>query len=69
MELVEVKKSDLPTAVTAVLASNYSAYTLRDKAEVYTVTDNSKQYRVFLHQANLRISVIIKEDGTEVCEQ
>jgi uncharacterized protein YqjF (DUF2071 family) len=64
-----IKSSDLPTAVTVVLAANYSAYTFRDKAEVFTLADNSKQYKVFLHQTGIRLSVIIKEDGTVVCEQ
>jgi hypothetical protein len=64
-----IKSSDLPVAVTAILASTYSAYTFRDKAELFTLADNSKQYRIFLHQTGIRLSVIIKEDGTVVCEQ
>ncbi|MFZ4546783.1 MAG: PepSY-like domain-containing protein [Bacteroidales bacterium] len=64
-----IKTNDLPTAVAAVLASNYSAYTLRDKAEVYTLADKSKQYRVFMYQTGIRLSAFIKEDGTVVCEQ
>ncbi|MEI8046572.1 MAG: PepSY-like domain-containing protein [Bacteroidota bacterium] len=64
-----IKGADLPATVTAALTANYSAYTDREKAELFTLVDGSKQYRIFMHQNKLRLSVIIKEDGTVVCEQ
>jgi hypothetical protein len=59
----------LPATVVAALATNYAAYTLRDKAELLTLADGTKQYRVFLHLNQVRLSVVFSEDGTVVCEQ
>lgn len=64
-----IKSADLPAAVSANVVANYSSYTFREKAELLTLADNSKQYRVFLHNGNIHLSVILKEDGTVVCEQ
>jgi hypothetical protein len=64
-----IKSADLPAIVSANVTANYSAYTLRKKAEVLTLSDNSKLYKVYLHQDMIRLSVIFKEDGTVVCEQ
>ncbi len=64
-----VNSSDLPAAVSSALTLTYSTYTLRGKAEMFILSDNSKEYRVFLHLNQIRLSVILKEDGTIVCEQ
>lgn len=64
-----IKIADLPAAVSSNVTANYSAYTLREKAELLTLADSSKQYRVFLHNGTSHLSVILKEDGTVVCEQ
>ncbi|MEI6059491.1 MAG: hypothetical protein WCR72_02230 [Bacteroidota bacterium] len=61
--------SDLPAAVAATLASGFSAYTLREKAELYVLADMSKEYRVFLHLNGIHLSAVLKEDGTLVCQQ
>ena len=64
-----IKAADLPAAVSATLTAGYPTYTKREKAELLTLADNSKQYRVFLHGTSAHLSIILKEDGTVVCEQ
>lgn len=60
--------SAIPTAVTDAIALAYPGYTARSKAEQFTLADGSLQYKVFLHLDTLKVKVVIKEDGTVVCE-
>jgi hypothetical protein len=64
-----IKSADLPALVSANVTANYSTYTLRKKAELLTLTDGSKLYRVFLHGTAAHLTVVLKEDGTVICEQ
>lgn len=64
-----ISATGLPSAITTVLSTTYSTYTLREKAETLTLADNTIQYRVYLYLDSSRLSVILTEDGTVVCEQ
>lgn len=64
-----METADLPATVSTTITTNYPTYTKREKAELLTLADNSKQYRLFLHGTAAHLSVIIKEDGTVICEQ
>lgn len=61
--------ADLPETVTSAIASNYPDYTARNKAEAFTLADNSKQFKVFLLLGSSRRCIVLNEDGTVVCEQ
>jgi hypothetical protein len=63
------KSADLPVAVTSAVNASYAAYTMREKAEVFTLPGGSKQYKVFLHKDKLRLAVVFRENGTVICEQ
>lgn len=59
----------VPEAVTASLATYYSEYTVRSKAELFTLSDNTLQYKLFLHKDGARLSVAFLADGTVICAQ
>lgn len=63
-----IESSDIPALVTDFIAANYSDYTLRRKAELFTLTDNSLQYKAFLHADSLRFFVVVGADGILICE-
>jgi len=60
--------SELPETVTSTISSNYADYTPRNKAESFTLADNSKQFKVFLFLGTTRLSIVLSEEGTVVCE-
>ncbi len=60
--------TELPAVVTDFVAVSYPEYTLRTKAEKFTLADNSIQYKAFLHADSLGFSVVVAADGTLVCE-
>jgi len=64
-----IEYTALPETVSVAIAANYSSYTPRHRAEVFTMADGSKQYKVFLLLSTTRISVVINEEGVVVCEQ
>jgi hypothetical protein len=61
--------AELPEIVSASIATNYATYSVRNKSEVFTLADNSLQYKVFLFQGTTHLSVVLHGDGTVVCEQ
>ncbi len=61
--------ADIPASVTDAIAAAYAGYTARSKAEMFTLADNSVQYKVFLHMTNLKVKVVVNVDGTVVCEE
>ena len=70
MQGSRVLSSDLPQAVKEAIASNYTGYSLTEKSEKYTLADNyTVEYFIFLYQGETHKQLIIKEDGTVVCEQ
>jgi hypothetical protein len=64
-----IPADSLPATITAAVASGYPDYALRHKAELLKLSDNSLQYRMFLHNGLNRLSVVMLSDGTVVCEQ
>jgi hypothetical protein len=60
---------DVPEAITSAVASGYPGYTARNKAETFSLADNSEQYKVFLVLGTIRLGVVLNGDGTVVCEE
>jgi hypothetical protein len=70
MQGTRVFSSDLPEAVKNAIGSNYPGYSLTEKSEKYILADNyTVEYFIFLHQGEGRKDLIIKEDGTIICEK
>lgn len=62
--------SDLPQAVKQAITAHYAGYTLTEKSEKYVLADNfTVEYFIFLIQGETRKHVIIREDGTVVCDR
>ena len=61
--------ANLPAAVAATIATNYSGYTSRHMSEIFLLADGSNQYKVFLFIGPTRISIVLNEEGIVVCEQ
>jgi len=64
-----IDSTSIPDAIWLTLANTYPTYSARIKAELYILADQTKQYRVFLHQSETRISLFLNEDGIVLCEQ
>ena len=64
-----VDSTSVPEDVWSIITSNYSDYTVRKRTERFTLADNSIQYRVFLHQDTVKLSVALSATGTVICEQ
>ena len=70
MQGTRILSGDLPQAVKESVASHYAGFALTEKSEKYILADNySVEYFIFLSQGTARKHLIIKEDGTVVCEQ
>jgi hypothetical protein len=63
-----IQSTDIPVLVTDFITANYADYTLRRKAELFTLADNSLQYKAFLHADSLGFSVVVGADGVLICE-
>ncbi len=63
-----IKSTDIPVLVTDFITANYADYALRRKAELFTLTDNTLQYKAFLHADSLGLSVVVGADGVLICE-
>lgn len=59
---------ELPAAVTNAVSANYPAYTVRHKAEAFYAAGNTVQYRIFLKQGTVRMSVVLNNEGVVICE-
>ena len=55
--------------VTAAVTANYSTYTVRKRAEKFTLPGGSIQYKVFMELNKVRHSVIFNAYGTVSCEK
>jgi hypothetical protein len=61
--------TDVPQAVIDAIASNYPAYTSRDRCEKFTLAAGTIHFKIYLTDGQTRLSVIFNEDGTVVCEE
>jgi len=65
-----IPSNDLPQAVKDAVSSHYAGYTLTEKSEKYTLSDNyTIEYLLFLSMGQTKKHAIINEDGTLVCDQ
>jgi len=64
----EIGTSDLPSAVTNSLATNYADYSI-EEAERLDMYDDTKRYEVEIKNGNSTLEVLLESDGTVVCEQ
>jgi hypothetical protein len=68
MQGTRILSSDLPEAVKTTIASGFPGYSLRERSEKYVLADNyTVEYFIFLCQGEAHKEVIIKEDGTTLC--
>lgn len=64
-----IKYTDVPAEVSAAVTANYSTYTVKKRAEKFTLVDGSAQYKVFMDLNKVRKSVTFFADGTVSCEK
>ena len=69
MASARVLYADVPQVVKDYITANYSGYTATDKAEKFTLADNTIQYNVFIVNATTRKSVRIDAAGTFICDK
>ena len=70
MQGTRFSSSDLPQVIKTTITTNYADYSVREKSEKFILADNiSVEYFVFLYQGDIHKQLILKEDGTLVCEQ
>ncbi len=61
--------SDVPAVVKDYITANYTGYTAADRAEKFTLADNSIQYNAYLGNGAIRKSVRMDAGGTFMCEK
>jgi hypothetical protein len=64
-----IQYSDVSTTVSAAVTANFSTYSVRKRAEKFTLTDGSFQYKVFMSLNKVRKTVTFNADGTVSCEK
>ena len=64
----EIETSDLPSDVSASIATNYAAYSI-EEAEQLNMADNTSRFEVEVENGNTTLSVLMEADGTVVCEE
>jgi len=64
-----IKYADVPAEISAAVTANYSTYSVKKRAEKFTLADGSLQYKVFLSFNKTRKSVTFNADGTVSCEK
>lgn len=64
-----IEYADVPAIVSAAVTANYSTYTVKKRAEKFTLVDGSIQYKVFMNLNKVRKSVTFNADGTVNCEK
>jgi hypothetical protein len=64
-----IQYADVPATVTAAVTANYSTYSVRRRAEKFSLTDGSFQYKVFMSLDKVRKTVTFNADGTISCEK
>ena len=64
----EIETTDLPSDVSASIATNYADYSI-DDAEQLNMFDNTLRFEVEIENGNTTLSVLMEADGTVVCEE
>lgn len=64
-----IEYTAVPAEVSAAVTANYSTYTVRKRAEKFTLANGSIQYKVFMELNKVRHSVTFNADGTVSCEK
>lgn len=64
-----IKYADVPSEISAAVTAGYSTYTVMKRAEKFTLSDGSIQYKVFLDLSGVHKSVTFNADGTVACEK
>ncbi|HEY6914478.1 MAG TPA: PepSY-like domain-containing protein [Paludibacter sp.] len=61
--------TDVPAEVSAAVSANYSTFKIKNRAEKFTLTDGTLQYKVFIQSKEVRKSVTFNVAGTVSCEK
>lgn len=64
----EIGTNDLPSEVSASIATNYATYSI-DEVEQLNMSDNTSRFEVEIEDGNTTLSVLMEADGTVVCEE
>jgi len=64
-----IEYATVPTAVSAAVTANYSAYTVMRRSEIYTLADGTLKYNVYLKSADTKKNVTFTTDGAVSCEK
>lgn len=67
MSGVRALSAGFPEAVLTTITTNYADYTLRKRGSIYSLTDGTTQYKVYLKSGSSKLFVFINADGTVVC--
>jgi uncharacterized membrane protein YkoI len=65
----EIKDSDLPTAVSSSITTNFANYISDNEAYQMNMADGSIQYEVELENGTAELEVIFAADGTVLCQR
>jgi hypothetical protein len=69
MKAERARYADAPQPVKDYIVLNYADNSPRTKMEIYTLGDMSIEYGIFLAKEGSRKCVMLKEDGTFICEK
>ncbi len=61
--------SNVPAVISEAVTANYSLYTAMKRCEMYTLTDNTLRYKVYLRSSTTNKNVTFNADGTVSCEK
>ena len=64
-----IRYPDVPQVVKDYITANYATYHVCDRGELFTMSDNTLQYTVYLGLGPIHKYVRLKADGTLICEQ
>lgn len=59
----------IPQTVIDAITNTYTGFTIKPKAEKFTLADSSIEYNIFINQSSNRKQITIKADATIVCEK
>jgi len=61
--------SSVPTVISDAVTANYSTYTVMRKCELYTMTDSTLKYKVYLKGTDTQKTITFNADATVSCEK
>lgn len=64
-----IEYANVPASISAAIALNYTSYTVMQRCEVYTFTDNSLKYKIYLRNTESQKAITFNADGTISCEK